>query len=117
MASKVTFTTTAMTRVQVSAGDTASWYYLLDVPAATVDAKTVEIGGKATDLANAYWVLAGVPATIVGGYLPSGIDQYVGQPFIYHVQAYGFQVRNAIDAGSATWSLVDDTDAGEQVLS
>lgn len=100
----VTFSTEAR-QVVVSAGETASWQFVLDVPAATVEAITVEIGGTPTDLEGAYWVLAGVPATIVGGFLPGGVDQYIGKPHTWSIQAYGFQVRQAIADGSSTWKV------------
>lgn len=100
----ITFTTEAR-QVVVSAGETAAWQFILDVPAATVEAITVDIGGTPTDLAHAYWVCAGVPATIVGGFLPGGVDHYIGKPYIWSIQAYGFQVRQAIADGSSAWQV------------
>lgn len=103
----LTFTTEAR-REHVSAGETASWYFLLDVPATTVTAKCVDIGGRPTDLAAAYWVVAQVPGTIVGGYLPSGIEEELGKSHTWWVQTYGYMVRKAIAEGNSRWSFTED---------
>jgi hypothetical protein len=90
-----------------SAGDTASWHYLLDAPAATVQARTVNIVGQPTTLEDAYWVLASVPATIVGGYLPGILDELIGRAEPLTFQFYAYDVRAAIAEGSPKWEITE----------
>lgn len=101
----VTFTTEART-VIVSAGDNAAWTFVLDVPAATVDAITCTIDARPTPgLAGAYWVRAELPATIVGGYLPGLLDRFIGRPYFWGVQAYAAEVRRMAGQEGSPWAV------------
>lgn len=88
-----------------SAGDNASWHYILDAPAATVQAHPITIGGQPATLDDAYWVLVSVPATIVGGYLPGLIDGLIGRAEPLTFQFHGYSVREAVANGSPAWQV------------
>ena len=95
-------------RRKVSAGMTASWHYVIDAPATTVEARPITQWGTPTTLADAYYVLVSVPGTIVDGWLPSWDrgerERMVGQPYNVAMQIYGYMVRSAVADGSEHWT-------------
>lgn len=110
----VTFTVKETKRVYQSAGETASWYYEVEVPAGTYEAQCQLIGGAPCSLEDAYWVVVKIEGTCVGGWLPgyrgaNDAEKYFGTPKNYYVQVYGYQVRDALagDDPRNPWAVVE----------
>jgi hypothetical protein len=116
---QVTFTVSETKKVVKSAGDTASWYYEVEIPAGTYEASCQLIGGKACSLEEAYWVVVKIPGTCVGGWLPgyrgsNDAERDFGKPMDYFIQVYGYQVRNSLEQDSPTpWALSETVPVGQ----
>lgn len=97
-------------RLRVSAGVTSSWHYIIDTPACTVTAQPLTMQGKPCALADAYWVVASVPGTIVDGWLP-GWDsngerqRRIGTSLSYHVQVRRTELMRLLEQGTDRWTL------------
>ena len=116
---QVTFTISETKKVYQSAGETASWYYDIEVPAGTYEASCRLIGGAPCSLEEAYWVVVRIAGTCVGGWLPgsrgsNGAERYFGEPMDYFIQVYGYQVRNSLEKDSPTpWALTETATVGK----
>jgi hypothetical protein len=111
---KVTFTVSETKKVQKSAGDTASWHYVVEVPAGTYEAHCQLIGGAPCSLDEAYWVVVKIDGTCVGGWLPgyrgaNDAERDFGKPMAHYVQTYGSWVRDALAKNEAhnPWAVVE----------
>jgi hypothetical protein len=93
----------------ISAGETASWYYRVETKPGAYEARCVTISGRDCDLADAYWVLVKVDGTCVGGWLPgyrcNAAEKDFGTPMTYNIQVYGYQVRNALEEAGSPWRV------------
>jgi hypothetical protein len=105
----ITFTLQEERKYNKSAGETASWYYDVLVPAGVYEARCTTLNGDETVLEHAYWVTATLPGTCVGGWLPgyncNAAEKEFGKPKDYHVQTYGFMVRDSIAKGEGPWQV------------
>lgn len=110
---QVTFTVTETKKVVKSAGDTASWYYEVEIPAGTYEASCQLIGGAQCSLEEAYWVVVKIEGTCVGGWLPgyrgsNDAEKDFGQPMNYFIQVYGYQVRDSLANNADTpWAVTE----------
>ena len=95
--------------INKSAGETASWYYAVETKPGVYDARPITIGGADCALEDAYWVLVKVAGTCVGGWIPgykcNAAEVDFGQPMEYFIQAYGYEVRNALERADSNWRI------------
>ena len=115
---QVTFTVSEAKKVYQSAGETASWYHDIEIPAGTYEASCRLIGHEPCSLEEAYWVTVRITGTCVGGWLPSyrgnGVERDFGKPMDYFIQVYGYQVRHALEQDSPTpWALTETSTVGK----
>lgn len=112
----LTFTINETKTVYQSAGDTASWYYNIEVPAGTYEAECKLIGGEKCSLENAYWVVVKIPGTCVGGWLPgphgsNGAERCFGKPMYFWVQNYGYSVRDSLASNpESLWAVMAEAE-------
>lgn len=98
--------------------ETAAWWTKIMVPAGDYEARTQAIGFHPTTLDKAYWVLVTLPGVVTDEYMPSlyggvplpGSDrgkERVGTAANASIQAYGYNVRDALADGTGRWVEVD----------
>ena len=89
-----------------------SGYYYVKGPAGSYVGRgyTIDFAHE-MPVADAYWVIADLPGTCVGGYVAGNgknlAEGKFGQPMDHYVQVYGYMVRNALVRGSSTWVEVE----------
>ena len=111
----LTFTVTETKTCYKSAGETASWYYDVEIPAGTYEAECQLIGGKACSLEEAYWVVVRITGTCVGGWFPgyrcNGAERDFGKPMDYWIQSYGHGVRDSLANNPETpWAVMAEAE-------
>jgi hypothetical protein len=108
----LTFTISETEEVIVSAGETASWYLKLEVPAGTYEAVCFrDYHSAPCSLEDADWVSVAIPATCVGGWIPgyrgsNEAEKQFGEPMVHGFKVYAFMVQDSIASGLPTrWAL------------
>jgi hypothetical protein len=109
MEKTLTFTLSETTRYTQSAGDTASWHLVIEVPAGTYRARCSKIGSASrVPFEEAYWVVVTMPGTVVGGWYPchkdtdggNGAKSQYGKAHDYQFQTYGDVLRREFEQGT-----------------